>query len=269
MDSDFQKTVPLFEEFKRTFEQTQPNLEKCKDLMNKLKLAMTKFSFPGSTTDVEQEKKHLFLSREILEYGALLSVKLRDIPSFERFVAQVKTYYQDYSHKITPSKRQSSILGLNLIHLLAKNKLDEFHTELELIPLDQHNDTFIKHPIQLEQYMMEGAYNKVLKAKESVPADSYLFFMDLLMDTVRNEIADCLEKAYDVLSPKDAQKLLGFTDAKQFEKYASQRNWTVITNSKGVDEISFKQLEEAKAEIPSMKLIKQQLHYARELERII
>jgi hypothetical protein len=26
--------------------------------------------------------------------------------------------------------------------------------------------------------------------------------MDLLMDTVRNEIADCLEKAYDVLSPK-------------------------------------------------------------------
>jgi hypothetical protein len=36
-----------------------------------------------------------------------------------------------------------------------------------------------------------------------------------------------------------------------------------------VDEISFKQLEESKAEIPSMKLIKQQLHYARELERII
>jgi 26S proteasome regulatory subunit N12 len=57
----------------------------------------------------------------------------------------------EISHKILPSKRQSSILGLNLIHLLAKNKLDEFHTELELIPLEQHTDLFIKHPIQLEQ----------------------------------------------------------------------------------------------------------------------
>lgn len=40
-------------------------------------------------------------------------------------------------------------------------------------------------PVQLEQYMMEGAYNKVLKARDTAPADYYAFFMEQLMSTVR------------------------------------------------------------------------------------
>jgi len=161
------------------------------------------------------------------------------------------------------------IIGLNLIHLLAQNKLDEFHTELELIPLEKHQDLYVKHPIQLEQYMMEGAYNKVLKAKDSVPHESYSFFMEMLMGTVRNEIADCLQKAYNAISVKEVQKILGFSNPKDFESYATGKNWTITTNNRGIDEIAFKVETEAKPEIPSMKLIQQQLHYARELERII
>ena len=89
------------------------------------------------------------------------------------------------SHSVPTSQRQYLIIGLNLLHLLAKNKLDEFHIELELIPIDLHSNVYIKHPVQLEQYMMEGAYNKVLKAKDAVPDASYTYFMDLLMGTVR------------------------------------------------------------------------------------
>ena len=33
---------------------------------------------------------------EILEYGAVLSVQAKDISSFERYIAQVKTYYYDF-----------------------------------------------------------------------------------------------------------------------------------------------------------------------------
>jgi len=209
-------------------------------------LAMTKFSLPG-LTDAEQDKKNLLLAREILEFGALLSIRLKDLAAFERYVAQVKTYYYDFGQKIPVSSRQNMILGLNLMHLLAKNKLDEFHIELELIPLAQHQDQFIKHPVQLEQYMMEGAYNKVLKSKDSAPNDSYTFFMDLLMNTVRNEIADCLEAAYNDINVTDAQKLLGFSDANHFDKYAKEREnakkdsfkWQIGPNSKGVQEIKF------------------------------
>ena len=89
------------------------------------------------------------------------------------------------------------LLGLNLLCLLAQNRVAEFHTELERLPAKEiQNNVYIRHPVSLEQYIMEGSYNKVLLAKGNVPAESYNFFIDILMDTVRNEIASCLEKVF-------------------------------------------------------------------------
>lgn len=87
------------------------------------------------------------------------------------------------------------LLGLNLLCLLAQNRVAEFHTELERLPANEiENNVYIRHPVSLEQNIMEGSYNKDLLAKGNVPAESYNFFIDILMDTVRNEIASCLEK---------------------------------------------------------------------------
>ena len=86
-------------------------------------------------------------------------------------------------------------MGLNLLCLLAQNRVAEFHTELERLPANEiENNVYIRHPVSLEQNIMEGSYNKDLLAKGNVPAESYNFFLDILMDTVRNEIASCLEK---------------------------------------------------------------------------
>ncbi len=78
------------------------------------------------------------------------------------------------------------LLGLNLLRLLAQNRIADFHTQLELIdPESLHSNLYIKHPVQLEQYLMEGSYNKVYHARSDVPAEEYLFFMDILMGTIR------------------------------------------------------------------------------------
>ena len=39
---------------------------------------------------------------------------------------------------------------------------------------------------------MEGSYNKVLLAKGNVPAESFNYFIDILLNTVRLEIVDTL-----------------------------------------------------------------------------
>ena len=39
--------------------------------------------------------------------------------------------------------------------------------------------------MSLEQYIMEGSYNKVLLAKGNVPAESFTYFIDILLNTVR------------------------------------------------------------------------------------
>ena len=86
------------------------------------------------------------------------------------------------------------LLGLNLLCLLSQNKVAEFHTELERLSGKELESVYIRHPVSMEQYIMEGSYNKVINLKGNVPAESYNFFFDILLKTVRNEIASCLEK---------------------------------------------------------------------------
>ena len=46
--------------------------------------------------------------------------------------------------------------------LLAQNQVSDFHSEIERLTYDEmQNDIYIKHPIKIEQYLMEGNYNKV------------------------------------------------------------------------------------------------------------
>lgn len=43
----------------------------------------------------------------------------------------------------------------------------------------------ISHAVQLEQWLMEGAYNKVLEARPQLPHPAYSYFMEKLLSTVR------------------------------------------------------------------------------------
>jgi len=47
---------------------------------------------------------------------------------------------------------------------LVQNRIAEFHTELELLPVKALEHPCIKHAVELEQSFMEGAYNRVLSA---------------------------------------------------------------------------------------------------------
>eukprot|EP01116_Phalansterium_solitarium_P024462 TRINITY_DN8987_c0_g1_i1.p1 TRINITY_DN8987_c0_g1~~TRINITY_DN8987_c0_g1_i1.p1 ORF type:complete len:262 (-),score=90.91 TRINITY_DN8987_c0_g1_i1:382-1167(-) len=257
--------VRLLEEFRSNFDRPEPNLQKCIELVPKLKIALTQISFPDSpSANADEETRRLVLAREILEYGALFSLKQEDVASFERFIAQLKTYYTDFRSQLPPSVRQYPLLGANLLRLLAKSDLAGFHTELELIPADQHSNLYLKHPIQLEQSLMEGAYNRVLQAKAEVPSDIYIQFTDQLMSTVRNEIAECIEAAYGRMPLTEARRLLGIADTAEFTRFVESRNWNVSG-----DAAVFEHVDESKTEIPALKLIQQQLNYARELERIV
>jgi len=203
-----------------------------------------------------------------LEHAVLLAIKQRDKDAFARHISQVKTYYFDTGNlfkDLPASSRQYPILGLNLLRLLALNRIAEFHTELELIPLDQHDNVYIKHPIQLEQYIMEGAYNKVYKAAKAVPAETYSYFIEYLIETrLKDEIADCSEKSYTTLPLGEACKVLNFPQ-ERFRAYSEERGW----NIEG-DTVHFKKDNmEATTPIPSINVINQTLAYAKELERIV
>ncbi|KAI9332662.1 SAC3/GANP/Nin1/mts3/eIF-3 p25 family-domain-containing protein [Obelidium mucronatum] len=257
--SSLDATIALFETLKKDFNTANPDLKKCGQHLATLKLNLTQLSFLQETTP-----KELLLTREILEIGAQWSIKAKDFPSFERYIAQLKTYYNDYSSALPASQRQYSLLGLNLLCLLSQNRIAEFHTELELIDPEHLDNIYIKHPLTVEQSLMEGSYNKVWNSKSNVPAEEYAFFMEILMGTIRNEIGSCSEKAYDRLPIADAATLLYFKTPQEVTTFALARGWTVQGN-----QIVFTQQQNLDVVIPAPKMIRNALGYARELERIV
>lgn len=238
-----------FEKFRSSLESasSSKDFESCARSLEEIKLLLTRSVMLPPLT-AELNVKDLLLSREVYEAGAFLSIRTKDILAFERYVAQLKVLYNDFGcggrprasrpflcdPPIAPNARRRSmlpesqhqypILGLNLLRLLAQNRTAEFHTELELIPADLHtSNVYIKHPMQLEQFIMEGSFSKVLKARvDGLYSKDGEYFMSMLTDTVREEIANCAEKAYASLSLESACKVLMLNSASELESYAQE-----------------------------------------------
>ena len=207
------------------------------------------------------------MARDILEIGAQHSLERQDVDGFERYMAQLKTYYSDYSDLLDESSYKYELLGLNLMCLLAKNKIADFHTELEQLPGDSlQNNPYIRTPVSLEQFIMEGSYNKVIVMKDNVPAESYAFFINKLLGTIRDEIASCMEKAYEHIALGECARMLQMGSTAQAREYFAQRGWIVEG-----DKVKFAAAVEKKMieEVPTMELAKMSITYAREMEQIV
>ncbi|KAF8192609.1 SAC3/GANP/Nin1/mts3/eIF-3 p25 family-domain-containing protein [Pholiota molesta] len=256
----------LYEELHRAFNQKpSADLKKCVVVLNKLKIGLIEAGLLLPQGDVNLGD--LVVAREILEIGAFVSIQSRDVPSFDRYFSQLQTFYTDYSESLPPSKREYNIRGLNLIRLLTQNRIADFHTTLESLDADViAENPFIRHPVNLERWLMEGSYSKVWNARLEAPAEEYKFFVESLMGTIRNEIASCEEAAYDSLPLKDAATLLFFPTQSDLLMFAQKRGWEVDISAGA---INFKRKGEEKMEIPKQRLISASLAYARELEQIV
>ncbi|KAI7995076.1 hypothetical protein LOK49_LG11G02851 [Camellia lanceoleosa] len=267
MDPNFTEVSQLFERFKAAF--MRNDFDTCDNLLSQLKVLLTKFrSLPPLFEETPKANHELTLARDIYEHAVVLSVKIEDQDAFERDFFQLKPYYTDACGRLPPSPQEYPILGLNLLRLLVQNRIAEFHTELELLSATALENPCIKHAVELEQSFMEGAYNRVLSARQTVPHETYVYFMDLLAKTVRDEISGCSEKAYDSLSINDARKILMFSSDQELFEYIKEEHpeWEIKNGF-----VIFQRAKESAPckEIPSLQLINQTLSYARELERIV
>ncbi|KAH9519504.1 26S proteasome non-ATPase regulatory subunit 8 [Bulinus truncatus] len=265
MADSLKEIITLYQNLKRVWESKPPNLIKSGELLSRLKVALTHVAFLP-TTEASVTKQELLIARDILEIGALWSIASKDIPAFERYLAQLKCYYMDYKDDLPESPYKYQLLGLNLLCLLSQNRLAEFHTELERLPVKEiQNNIYIKHPVSMEQYLMEGSYNKVFLARRNVPADNYNFFIDILLNTIRDEIAGCIEKAYNRIGLNEATRMLFFESQKTVREYSAKRNWKLEN-----DFFHFiQETKDADHNIPAKVLAQQTIDYARELEMIV
>merc|ERR1711881_44841 len=251
-------------------EQCAQTLKNCKMVL----ISSTQF-LPNA---MPSTKEHA-LTRDMLELSVLNSIQAKNIEGFEKAIVQLKPYYQDFSSAgLNESSFKDMMLGLHLLCLLANKKFGEFHAELEKLSAGTLNSLYIQHPVQLEQSLMEGNYGKVFLAKSNTPAQEYHFFMDHLMSTIRDEIADCVEQSFSSNSPlpiEEAARLLHFpTVNDDFSKFVqSKSSWRVadgkimMKNSQG--QMNVGSGEAVCGEIDSKETTKACIDYAKQMELII
>ncbi|BCS03310.1 proteasome regulatory particle lid subunit rpnL [Aspergillus luchuensis] len=224
-------------------------------------------------------------AREVLELGAIASIRQTDAPTFTRYYQQLQPFYDlerdstNAGHVDIRNSQRSKITGLYLLLLLSMGDSTSFHTVLEglveeasLKGKSVEDDPFIKYPVELERNLMEGSYDKVWREtnSERVPSEDFALFSNVLVGTIRSEIADCSEKAYPSLPISNAKNLLFLESEGAVIEFAQQRGW-VLRDGR----IFFPVEPEAAARsekdilVASGTIIENAIGYARELETIV
>ena len=213
------------------FSSNKSKPEEVKLLLSRLKVALTEHNLlvPSADAASTSSSSELILAREVLEIGAFYSVRIGDIAAFDRYISLLTPFYDS---SLPASAHYEPLLGLRLLRLLSSNQISAFHTLIETLPNGLVNGSkFLQHPVSLERWLMEGSYSKVWRlSRQAPPQDEYRFFVDLLMDMIRNEIASCEEKAYDSLALHDAATLLFFDNLEQMLGFAQSVSCPVSTH---------------------------------------
>jgi len=235
------------------------NVDAAGQLLGQLKIKIASTSAAERMTPAA-----LADERAVYECAVLLSAQNEDTAEFERHMALLTPYYTDFGKMLPASENTFAILGLNLLRLLAQNRIADFHVQLETLSPEALESAPVRFPVLVEQNMMEGSYTKVLEMRNNLPLPSYGVFMDMLKDAVREEVASVSEKAYKSLPTANCMKLLMMSSDKELAEYAETRGWDIKEGR-----VFFDLGGVEKKEVPAMDTISEMLFYAKELERIV
>lgn len=220
-------------------------------------------------SDILMNKIRLCLFEgDILESAVLYNGKRGDDGAFERNFALLLPYYVDLRNDLTPSQKEPLVWGFYLLLLLVQNRIAEFHAAVELLPTDVQITPEVTQAMELEGWMMQGAYENISSARRAPVSPYFMPLLERIVTTVRNEIASCAEAAYSSLRVKDAAAMLGVSSQEELlsicDEHAWKRQGEYVLLKKDVDEVG-----DERGLPESEQVIQNCLQYAKELERIL
>ncbi|SBT34482.1 26S proteasome regulatory subunit RPN12, putative (RPN12) [Plasmodium ovale wallikeri] len=253
------------------------DIHKCKEILTKLKLVLIHLPSVDPLLPIcKKDTNELLLAREILEKGVIISIMDKDIKSFTIYIAQLFIYYFDFNSILQKSKKQNGILGVYLLYLLSSNMIGDFHMTLEIIPIEDQSDPFIKYVLELEQHIMDGYFHYVLTKKDDIPLYLYSLFMDRLYNTIRYKLADCIFASSNSISLLYTCELLKFKNENDLYQFITEYNETKTSQGENNllwevkdNKIFFNNQTVHAQELPSLEILNNTIGYATELERIV
>lgn len=139
--------------------------------------------------------------------------------------------------------------------------------QLELLTERERAHPAVTFCTQLDKHLVMGSYDQVLVAAAHPPIPQYAYFLKSLLETVRINIGDCVAAAYNSITLAAATQILMFDKQAETLEFIQDffPTWTIS------DDVILPTGEALTKsdEIPSLKLITQNLSYAIEMERIV
>eukprot|EP00758_Cryptobia_borreli_P014662 Tbor_TRINITY_DN5943_c0_g1::TRINITY_DN5943_c0_g1_i5::g.19200::m.19200/K03031/PSMD8, RPN12; 26S proteasome regulatory subunit N12 len=271
------KAAASFQKFRKANE--TGNDDECMKYLTELKRYFIQFPTflnpvgltSGAPSPTAQQE--IILIRETLEHAVLFCARTKNMSEFETYFLQLRVYYNDFSNVggggwvLPPSALKTLITGLNLVRLLVTSRTAEFHSVIEKIPIQDRNTLYIKFPIQLQRYLMEGSYNKLLHARTLAPCNEFVPVVEMLESTVRSEVLGCIPKSYAELSVAEAAKMLMISHPAEMDAHANRLGWN--KDSTGTKFVFQENTAAAKKEVVFSDLLANQIRFASELQRIV
>merc|ERR1711924_24082 len=158
------------------------------------------------------------------------------------------------------SRENIKIFSIYLLILLIDSRLSDFHTELENLPQYLLSNKFIRFVLNIEHSLITGQYLKILKSK---PPKAFKKVLERLTISLRRNIATCIEKSHKHITSNAVIRLLEIKNQMDFSILKIKRNWEILDN------VIYFNEEGNNQDIVSSDKIEMQLHYIREIERII
>ncbi len=271
-----EKVKDLYNQLQSEWNRDNKDFHKIRSIVNDIKGLFIDFSFvPSDLKDLEVEGMFL-MQQHVLEIEGLVNIACRDIKAFLRTVLELRHYYMDTEfQKLHPDVKESpmkyEMIALHLMCLLATNDSMKIHREIERLPFEVAlNNPFISFAVKLEECLMVGAYSKFFLSVANPPSPYCAYFLEIMNKTIRDQIANGIEKSYKRLKVSEAAELLNFTGPsaiKDLNDFLAGR-WERTPDGSGFIFQPQKVLETNYVDDLPV-ILKQQLYFAKQLETIV
>lgn len=248
--------------------------ENASKLLTPIKIQLLENNFLVPSINSKINPNDLLITRQILEIGAIISINLLKMQDFSNYITQLKPFYQINSN----SSQMNKLLSLYLLLLITQDDLALFHIELEnflnfnMNIDDMENDKFLSIPIKFEKWIIDGDFNKIyesLSNQNNFPCKEFNLFHNDLLNSIRFNIANDLQKVYKSLPIENLKLLLFLKEINEIEDFINAYNWNLnngiveLTNNNKQDVELIEDINDEKA------IIKNSLIYANEMESIV
>ncbi|XP_053992676.1 uncharacterized protein LOC128883866 isoform X2 [Hylaeus volcanicus] len=162
--------------------------------------------------------------REALELSCMFHIQLKNLNEYEISWYLLEPFYINYP-SLSSNVVKASLYAFQLLKLLVdREDTGDFHMLLQRLSLEDLKNSDIVFVVNLKQLLMSGNYRKALEIISKPPDEKFVHLCQLLIDSIRKSVADCLTNSLTEIPSSEAKSLLNLDSDNKLNMFIIKTN---------------------------------------------